>query len=180
MCGSEYEAAVSNRRQKLVLRVRRYRARGAKPVELDPMRRRHDRHRGLQRVGIELLPHLHQRVQRGVEDFQAVVGDRVVLVNRELPETGASRQALRELEFQILKTGAPDGTAKTHDGGFADANAMGQVGHGAVHHGRRIKQHMIGYLELRLTQEMAGLGDVLQQIQRTGLNRRMGRVVAFL
>ncbi len=144
------------------------------------MGRSHDRHGCLQRVGIEPLPYFHERMECGVEDFQAVVRDRVVLVNRELPKARAGGQALRQFEFKILKTSATNGATEAHDRRFADAHAMGEISHGTVHHGRRIKQHMVGYLELRLTQEMARLGDVLQQIQRTGLNRRMGRAVAFL
>jgi|RhiMetStandDraft_4_1073278.scaffolds.fasta_scaffold13451_2 hypothetical protein len=71
-------------------------------------------------------------------------------MDRKLAKARTSRQALRQLEFQILKTGATNGAAKAHDGRFADANAVGQVGHGAVHHRRRVKQHVVGDLELRL------------------------------
>ena len=70
-------------------------------------------------------------------------------MNRKLPEARTGRQALRQLEFQILEPGATDGTAKAHDGRLTDAHAVGQVGHGTVHHGRRVKQHVIGNLEFR-------------------------------
>ncbi|MNL21823.1 hypothetical protein D3C87_1431320 [compost metagenome] len=136
--------------EEFVLGVRRDRTRGTKAIELDTLGLGHERHRPLQFQRIELLANLHQRMQGGVENFQAVVGDRIVFVNRKLAKTRTRRQALGQLQLQVLKAGTTDGTAKTHDGRLADAHAVGQVGHGAVHHGRRIKQHVVGDLELRL------------------------------
>ena len=69
---------------------------------------------------------------------------------RELAEAGTGGQALRQFEFEVLETGATDGATEAHDGRLADAHAVGQIGHGAVHHRRRIKQHVVGDLELRL------------------------------
>ncbi|MNP53766.1 hypothetical protein D3C76_1482660 [compost metagenome] len=62
---------------------------------------------------------------------------------------------MRQLEFQVLETRATDGPAETHDGRFADADAVGKIGHGAMHHGRRIKQYVIGDFQLRLAQQVA-------------------------
>ncbi|MOA19368.1 hypothetical protein D3C78_1397460 [compost metagenome] len=133
-----------------MLRIRRDRTRGAKTIELDALGLGHQRHGPLQLQRIEFLANFHQGMQGGVEDFQAVVGDRVVFVDRKLAKTRTGRQALGQLQLQVLKAGTADGTAKTHDGRFTDAHAVGKVGHGAVHHGRRIKQHVVGDLELRL------------------------------
>jgi hypothetical protein len=85
----------------------------------------------------------------GVEDLEAVVGDGIVFVNRKLPEARAGGQALGQLEFQVLEAGTTDGTAEAHDGRLTDAHAVGQVGHGTVHYGRRVKQHVVGNLEFR-------------------------------
>ena len=145
---------VGRRRQQqaeeLVLRIRGHRARRAKAIELDALRLRHQGHRTLQFHRIELLANLHQRVQRGVENLQAVISDRVVFVDRELAEAGTGGQTLRQFQFQILKTGTTDGATKAHDGRLTDADVVGQVGHGTVHHCRRVKQHVVGDLELRL------------------------------
>ncbi|MNN57036.1 hypothetical protein D3C81_1720000 [compost metagenome] len=81
--------------EELVLRIRRHCTRGAEAIELDPLRLRHQCHRTLQLNRIELLANLHQGVQRGVEDLQAVVGDRVVFMDRELAEACTGREALR-------------------------------------------------------------------------------------
>ena len=67
----------------------------------------------------------------------------------KLAEARTGSQALRQLELEVLKAGATNGAAEAHDGRLADAHAVGQVGHGTVHHGRRVKQHMIGNLEFR-------------------------------
>jgi len=67
----------------------------------------------------------------------------------KLTKTGTGGQALGQFEFQVLEPGATDGAAEAHDGRLADANAVGQVGHGTVHHSRRVKQHVIGNLEFR-------------------------------
>ena len=82
-----------------MLRIRRHRAGCAKTVKLHALGRRHRRHRQLQRVGIEMLSNFHQRVQGGVENFQAVIGNRVVFMDRELTKAGASGQALRQFEL---------------------------------------------------------------------------------
>ncbi|CAM3813145.1 hypothetical protein PSWA111526_12720 [Pseudomonas wadenswilerensis] len=132
-----------------MLGIGRYRARGTKTVELDALGLGHGGHRTLQGLWIEVLAHFHQGMQGGVEDLQAVVGNRVVLMNGELAETCARRQALGQLELEVLEPGTTDRTAKTHDGRLADADAVGKVGHGAMHDGRRIKQHVIGNLEFR-------------------------------
>ena len=58
---------------------------------------------------------------------------------------------LRQLELQVLEPRAAYRTTKTHDGGLADTDAVGKVGHGTVHYSRRIKQHVIGNLEFRFT-----------------------------
>ncbi len=60
-------------------------------------------------------------------------------MDRKLAKARAGGQALRQLEFQVLETRATDGPAETHDGRFADTDAVGKIGHGAMHHGRRIK-----------------------------------------
>ncbi|MNZ33347.1 hypothetical protein D3C78_506920 [compost metagenome] len=132
-----------------MLGVRRDRTRGTETVELDALGLGHQRHRPLQFQRIELLANLHQGVQGGVEDFQAVVGDRVVFMDRELAEARTRRQALRQLQLQVLETRTADGTTEAHDGRLADTNAVGKIGHGAVHHCRRVKQHVIGNLEFR-------------------------------
>ncbi|MNP18564.1 hypothetical protein D3C76_1110520 [compost metagenome] len=136
--------------EEFVLRIRRHRSGSAETIELDALGLGHERHRPLQFQRIELFPDLHQRVQRGIENLQAVVGDRIVFMDRELPKTGPCRQALGQLELQVLETRATDGAAKAHDGRLTDTHAVGQVGHGTVHHGRRIKQNVIGNLEFRL------------------------------
>ncbi|MNP40246.1 hypothetical protein D3C76_1338720 [compost metagenome] len=136
--------------EELVLRIRRHRPGGAETIEFDALGLGHERHRTLQLQRIELLANLHQRVQGGVENLQAVVRYRIVLMDRELPETRTRRQALGQLELQVLETRATDGAAKAHDGRLTDPHAVGQVRHGTVHHGRRIKQNVIGDLELRL------------------------------
>ena len=51
---------------------------------------------------IESLANLHLGVQGGVEDFQAVVRDRFVFMDRDLPEARTRRQTLRQLQLQIL------------------------------------------------------------------------------
>ena len=147
-----------------MLGIGRHRTRRTEAIELYALRLGAGGDGALQRLGVELLAHFHQRVQGGVEDLQAEVGDRVVLVNRELTETGPGSQALRQLQLEILEAAATDGTAKTHDGRLADANTMRQLGHGAVHHRCRIEQDVIGHLELGLAQQVTRLGDVLQQI----------------
>ncbi|MNC41550.1 hypothetical protein D3C75_903200 [compost metagenome] len=111
-----------------------------------------------------MLAHLDQGVQGGVEDLQAEVGQRVFLVDGELAEAGAGGQALRQLELEVLEAAAADGAAEAHDGRLADADLMGEVGHRAMHDGRRVLQHVVGDLEFRLAQQGAGLGNVLQQI----------------
>ena len=128
----------------------------------------------LQRLRVELLAHLHQRMQGGVEDLQAEVGDRVILVNRELAEAGAGSQALRQLQLEVLEAAATDGATEAHDGRLADADTMRQLGHGAVHHRCRIEQDVIGHLELGLAQQVARLGDVLQQIHGNRLYAEKG------
>src|SRR5690606_8720419 len=105
-----------------------------------------------------------QGVQGGVEDLQAEVGNRVVLGNGELAETGAGGQALGQLELQVLKAVAANGPAEAHNGRLADAHGMGQVGHRAVHDHCRIDQNVFGDLEFGFTQQVTGLSDVLQQI----------------
>ncbi|VVM69090.1 hypothetical protein PS623_01660 [Pseudomonas fluorescens] len=86
-----------------MLGVGRDRARCTKAVELNPLGLGHGCHSTLQGLRIELLAHLHQGMQGGVENLQAVVGNRVVFVDRELTKTGASSQALRQFQLQILK-----------------------------------------------------------------------------
>ncbi len=135
--------------EEFVLGIRSNGARRAEAIKLHTLRLRHGRHRFLQLHRVELLAHFHEGVQGGVEDFQAVVGDGIVFVNRKLPETRTRCQALGQLKFQVLEPGATDGAAEAHDGRLTDAHAVGQVGHGTVHHSRRIKQHVIGNLEFR-------------------------------
>ena len=133
-----------------MLCIRGHRSGSTEAIELDTLRLRHQRHCALQLDRVELLAHFHQSVQRGVENLQAVVGDGVIFVDRELAEAGAGGQALRQFQFEILKAGTTDGAAEAHDGRLADADAVSQVGHGTVHHCRRVKQHVVGDLELRL------------------------------
>ncbi len=111
-----------------------------------------------------MLAHLHQGVQRGIEDFLADVAGRIVLADRELAETGPGRQTLRQLQLEVLEAQAADGAAEAHDGRLADTHHMGEVGHGTVHHRGGIQQHVVGDLQLRLAQRNSRLGDVLQQI----------------
>jgi hypothetical protein len=151
--------------EKLVLGIRRHRPGGAKAIELDPLGRGHGRYGALQGLRIELLAHLDEGVQGGVEYFQAIVGDRVVFVNRELAETGAGGEALRQFQLEILKTAAADRPAETHDGGLADTDLVSQVGHRAVHDGGGVEQHAVRNLQLRLAQQVAGQGNVLQEVQ---------------
>jgi hypothetical protein len=89
-------------------------------------------------------------VQGGVEDFQREIGDRVIFADGELAEAGAGSETLRQFQFEVLKSQATDGAAEAHDGRLADPHHMGQVGHGAVHHGSWIEEHMVGHLQLRL------------------------------
>ncbi|KAI1692491.1 hypothetical protein Ddc_23584 [Ditylenchus destructor] len=135
--------------EEFVLGIGSHRARSTKAIELDTLGLGHGGHGLLQLHRVQLLPHFHQGVQGGVEDFQAVVGDGVVFMDRELAKAGTRGQALRQLELQVLEPGATDGAAETHDGRLADAHAVRQVGHGTVHHSRRVKQHVIGNLEFR-------------------------------
>ena len=152
-----------------MLGIRRHRPGGAKTVELHALGVGHGIDGGLQGDGIEALAHLHQGVQGGVENLQAEVGHRIGLGDRELAEAGAGGQALRQAQFQVLKAGAANGAAEAHDGRLTDADVMGEVRHGAVHHRGRVEQHVIGHLEFRLTQQVTGLGDVLQKVHRAGL-----------
>ncbi|CAH0311255.1 hypothetical protein SRABI70_04736 [Pseudomonas sp. Bi70] len=131
-----------------------YRPRRTKTIELDTLRLGAKANGLFQRHRVELLAHFDQGMQGGVEDLHAEVGDRVVLVDRELAEAGAGGQALRQLELEILKTTAADGAAEAHDGRLADAHQVREFGHGAVHDRRRIEKHMIGHLEFRLAQEV--------------------------
>ncbi|MNP46963.1 hypothetical protein D3C76_1409970 [compost metagenome] len=72
-------------------------------------------------------------------------------MDRELAKTGTRRQALGKLELQVLEPGTADRPAKTHDGGLADPDAMRQVGHGAMHYGRRVKKYVVGDFKFRLS-----------------------------
>ncbi|MNH36850.1 hypothetical protein D3C79_976860 [compost metagenome] len=87
-----------------MLRVCSNRAGCTKAIELHTLRLRHGTHRLLQRVRVKVLAHFHQGVQGSVENLQAVIGNRVVLMDGELPEAGAGSQALRQLELEVLKT----------------------------------------------------------------------------
>ncbi len=127
-----------------------HRTRGAETVELDPLGLGHGGDGALQGIRVEPLTHLHQGVQRGVEDLQREVSHRIVLADGELAETGAGGQALRQLELEVLEAEAADGPAETHDGRLADADGVRQIGHGTVHHRGRIEQDMVGHLQLRL------------------------------
>ena len=89
-------------------------------------------------------------------------------MNGELAEAGTGRQALRQLQLEILETAAADGTAEAHDGRLADADFLGQVGHGTVHHLGRVLQDVIGDLQFGLAEQVTGLGDVLQKIHGQG------------
>ncbi|MCY1425523.1 hypothetical protein D9M71_413120 [compost metagenome] len=149
-----------------MLGIRRHRAGRAETVELDALRMGHGGDGALQGLGVEMLAHLHQRVQGGVEDLQAEVRHRVALVDRELAETGPRGEALRQLQLEVLEPAAADGAAEAHDGRLADADAVGQVGHGGVHHGCGVAHHVIGDLEFRFAEQMTRLGNVLQQIHR--------------
>ena len=122
----------------------------------------------LQGLRVEALAHFHQGVQGGVEDLQAEVRHRVVLVDGELAKAGTGRQALRQLQLEILETAAADGATETHDGRLADADFLGQVGHGTVHHRGRVLQDVIGDLQFGLAEQVTGLGDVLQKIHGQG------------
>ncbi|MCY1310555.1 hypothetical protein D9M70_607550 [compost metagenome] len=133
-----------------MLGIRRYRAGSAEAVELDALRMGDGGDGALQRLGVEVLAHFHQRMQGGIEDLQAEVRHRVAFIDRELTEAGAGGEALRQLQLEILETAAADGPAKAHDGRLADADAVGEIGHGAVHDRSGVLQHMIGDLELRL------------------------------
>lgn len=125
---------VGRRRQQqaeeLVLGIRGYRAGSAEAVELHALGVGDGGDGALQGVGVQVLADFHQAVQRGVEDLQAEVGHRVALMDRELAEAGAGRQALRQLQLEVLEAAAADGAAETHDGRLADPDPMGQFGHG--------------------------------------------------
>ncbi|MCY1365754.1 hypothetical protein D9M69_526170 [compost metagenome] len=108
-------------------------------------------------------------MQGGVEDLQAEVGDRVVLVDRELAEARAGGQALRQLELEILEAGAADRPTEAHDGRLADPHVVRQIGHRAVHHRGRVEEDVIGDLEFRFAEQMTRLGNVLQQVHRQAL-----------
>ena len=74
--------------------------------------------------------------------------------------------ACAQAQLEILEAVAADGAAETHDGGLADADVVGEVGHGAVHDGSRIHHDLLGDLELRLAQQVAGLSNVLHEVHR--------------
>ncbi|MCY1296882.1 hypothetical protein D9M70_462960 [compost metagenome] len=136
--------------EELVLGVGRHRAGGAEAVELHPLRLGAGADGALQGFRVELLAHFHQGVQGGVEDLQAEVRHRVVLVYGELAEAGAGGQALRQFQLEVLETAAADGAAEAHDGRLADPDALGQIGHGAVHDRCGIEQDVVGDFQFRL------------------------------
>ena len=70
----------------------------------------------------------------------------------ELAEAGTGRQTLRQFELEVLKTGATNRPTEPYDRRLADADAMGQLSHGAVHDRSRIKQNMVGDLEFRFAE----------------------------
>src|SRR5690606_3248244 len=73
-------------------------------------------------------------------------------------------EALRQLEFQVLETGATDGPAEAHYGGLADAHFAGQVGHGRMHHLGGVGEDVVGDLQLRFSENLAVTGNVLEQV----------------
>ncbi|MCY1346997.1 hypothetical protein D9M68_418290 [compost metagenome] len=133
-----------------MLGVGRHRTGGAETVELHTLGLGAGADGALQGFRVELLADFHQGVQGGVEDLQAEVRYRVILVDRELAEAGAGGQALRQFQLEVLETAAADGAAEAHDGRLADPDALGQIGHGAVHDRCGIEQDVVGDFQFRL------------------------------
>lgn len=150
--------------KELVLCIAGHSTGRAKTIELHPPGVTQCIDRLFQLVRVEPLPHVHQGRQRGVEDLVRELPHVIVFADRKLAEARASRQALGQAQFQILKTGAADGTAKTHDRGFAGADFASQISHRRMHYVSRMAEHMVGDLEFGFAQLLATGGDVLEQV----------------
>jgi hypothetical protein len=154
--------------EELVLRIRRHDAGGAMAVELDLAGTRQDVERLLHRFGVQVVAQVQQRVDGAAADLVHQVRRQVVLRRLVVQAGQGERQALRQLELELVPAVIAQGAAEPHHGRLGHLRALGQRGDIGAHGAGRVVEHGQRDLALRFGERVELGADGIEQHQSSG------------